>query len=238
MHNSSFFCIFLFFFNKNIYKKYISASFQGLFYATVSSVYTNMNVWDSKKHRYVVTKMSLTEYEQNKQNMSRILFFPTYHQKVQSSLLSALLCTWCAERVCVLLADVFLAFHTGVAGLGVISAGTDLAPATFSCLQFEALEELRDVSLLGCPSQELQQLLMLLEGTVFSRYEVSPARNPAAPGKSSLDSVFRCFSPCLFHSMLQKHCKRSHQWCWRKWQGANEQSCVGICMWLWPRPGY
>ena len=30
-----------------------------------------------------------------------------------------------------LLTNVFFGFHTGVAGLGVISVGTDLAPATF-----------------------------------------------------------------------------------------------------------
>lgn len=142
-------------------------------------------------------------------------------------------CAHDVQRVCLLLTDVFLAFHTGVAGLGVISGSCHI-----SCWQFEPLEELGCVSLFlfGCPSQRLQQLLMLLEGTILSWYEVSPAHNAAAPVKSSFDSVFHCYSPCLFCSILQSHWRRS-QWCWRKWQGANEQSCFG-CMWLWPCPGY
>ena len=85
------------------------------------------------------------------------------------------------------------------------------------------------------------QVLLVLESfgnCVFSRYAVSQTRNPAAPWKSSFDSVFRHSSPYLFHSIWQRHCRCSHHWCWRKLQGANGKSCIGSCMWLWPCPGF
>ena len=85
-------------------------------------MYANIFAWDIEKNK--VSKISLTEYEQH-------IIFPSGHQKVHSSLWSALLYMWCAEGACMFLADVFLAFHTGVAGLGVISVWTDLAPTTF-----------------------------------------------------------------------------------------------------------
>lgn len=63
--------------------------------------------------------------------MNSILSFLQATRRYISSLWSALLYTWCAESACMFLADVFLAFQTGVTGLGVISVWTDLAPTTF-----------------------------------------------------------------------------------------------------------
>lgn len=48
---------------------------------------------------------------------------------LSSSQVSALLYTWCAESVCMLLADISLALCTGLPNLWITPGGTNLAPA-------------------------------------------------------------------------------------------------------------
>lgn len=156
-----------------------------------------------------------TEYDQH------IIFFPPGHQRVHSSLLSALVFIWCAESAYTFLTNVFLVFHTGIACLGVISVGTDLVPATFPacslnhwrCWAVCLCSDVLHSSYSSCIRFHQHVTQLLQENPPSTQFSAVP--------------VLVNFTPC-----------------YKRFVGAHindvnvGQSCISSCMWLWPWPGY
>ena len=144
-----------------------------------------------------IVKISLMEYEQHRQNVNSILFSLEATRRYSPAF--CLHCEHIVQRVCT--CSMYCISHRQCWSWSHFCWDRDRpSKCHISCLQFEPLEESECVSPFECPSQQVQQLLMLLEGTVFSPYEVSPVHYQAAPGKFSIGSVFPCSSPCLFHT--------------------------------------